>query len=264
MRHHVRLIWAYFRTSLQRETAFQANFYINVMNTALGLFSGLAGITILFSQVETFQGWTYPQALALLGVFMTIGPLLNLFIWPSLNTLGDLGGEVWQGTFDFTLLKPVSAQFQITFRNWGLWEVVNLAVGLAVLGRALTLMGQSLTPSNLAAFIFSMVIAMLIGYSILLILTTGVFYYLGAPLSWVFGILIEMGRYPIGIYPYWIRLLLTWVIPVGFMTTIPTQVLVGQGQGVMLLSGAVLALLLLLVSSVFFRRSIKRYASASS
>ena len=36
---------------------------------------------------------------------------------------------------------------------------------------------------------------------------------------------MQMARYPVGVYPGWLRMVLTWIIPVGLMTTLPAQAL---------------------------------------
>ena len=38
----------------------------------------------------------------------------------------------------------------------------------------------------------------------------------------------EAGRWPIGIYPPWLRAILTFVVPVGFAITVPAEGLVGR------------------------------------
>jgi ABC-2 type transport system permease protein len=262
--YYLRLIRAFMRTSFQRETSFRSNFYINLLNTCLNLVTGLAGVSILFGQMESFQGWTYAQALTLLGVFMLVGTLLDINLWPSLNTMGGLDGEIWVGTFDFTLLKPVNTQFYISFRNWEFWQFVELVIDLAVLGWGVSLMGQGFTAVDLLWFLLMLLMAVVLGYAILLILETGAFYYLGAPLTWIFSAIMSMGRYPIGIYPGWIRLILTWIVPVGFMVTVPTQALIGTASPRMMLASIGMATVLFYLSALFFRRSLKRYASASS
>ena len=76
-----------------------------------------------------------------------------------------------------------------------------------------------------------------------------------------------MARYPLGLYPGWLRLVLTWVVPVGMITTVPAQALTGTVSietpvGV---AGSVgLAAALLIGASVLFRFGLRRYASASS
>ncbi len=73
-----------------------------------------------------------------------------------------------------------------------------------------------------------------------------------------------MARYPVGIYPGWLRLVLTWIIPVGLMTTVPAQALAGDLVPATLLGSVALAAALLAAASLLFRIGLRRYASASS
>jgi ABC-2 type transport system permease protein len=264
MRHYLRLMGAFMRAALQQEMAFRSNFAINLLNTVLSLVAGLSGMAILFSQVQTVQGWTYPQALALLGVYLLLGALRNLCIGPSMELLGGLYGEVMRGGFDFALLKPVHTQFLVSFRNWRLWSLVDLLLSLVVLGAALAQIGGPLGPLRLVTFLLALSISLVIMYAFLLILASAIFWYRGTSFLMIFDSLIQLGRYPVGIYPGWLRLLLLWVVPVGFITTVPAQALAGQLSAATLVGGAALAAALFLVASTFFRVSLRRYASASS
>jgi ABC-2 type transport system permease protein len=73
-----------------------------------------------------------------------------------------------------------------------------------------------------------------------------------------------MARYPVGLYPGWLRLVLTWVIPVGIMTTVPAQALTGALSPGLLIGSVALAVGFLVAASVLFRTGLRRYASASS
>jgi ABC-2 type transport system permease protein len=68
----------------------------------------------------------------------------------------------------------------------------------------------------------------------------------------------------VGIYPGALRLVLTWIVPVAFITTIPVEMLTRQVSPIMLLVGAGIALVLLLLASAFFRMSLRHYTGASS
>ena len=46
--------------------------------------------------------------------------------------------------------------------------------------------------------------------------------------TWVFDGIFQMARYPVGMYPGWLRLVLTWIVPVGVITTVPAQALTGS------------------------------------
>jgi ABC-2 type transport system permease protein len=57
---------------------------------------------------------------------------------------------------------------------------------------------------------------------------------------------------------------LTWVVPVGVITTVPAEALTGRLAPGMLAGSVALALTLLLGASALFRVGLRRYASASS
>jgi ABC-2 type transport system permease protein len=82
--------------------------------------------------------------------------------------------------------------------------------------------------------------------------------------TWVFSAIWQMARYPVGLYPGWLRLVMTWVVPVGVMTTVPAQALTGELPARALFGGLAVTLGFLAGSTVLFRTGLRRYASASS
>ena len=264
MLYYLRLIRLFIRAAIQKETAFRANFFTSVLHTALDLVAGIAGVFILFDQVETIRGWSFAEALVLLGVYLLVGAIQRIVIRPSLDTLGGMSGEVWEGRFDFTLLKPVDTQFLVSFRRWQPWALGDLFVSLVVLGAGLARLQGRLGLANLATFLVALAVSITLVYAVLLLLTSGVFWSQAVPLTWFFDGLMQMGRYPVGIYPGWLRLMLTWIVPIGFIATVPAEALTGQITGSELLGGIALAAVLLVVASVLFRVGLRRYSSASS
>ena len=87
--------------------------------------------------------------------------------------------------------------------------------------------------------------------------------------SWLLRPVVQLARFPTALYPGWLRLLLTWVVPVGVLSTVPAQVLPAQilldQVSLPLLSAvSVLAAAGLIATSMVFRAGLRRYASASS
>ena len=80
----------------------------------------------------------------------------------------------------------------------------------------------------------------------------------------LFDGLFQMARYPVGLYPGWVRLMLTWIFSIGIMTTVPAEALSGRLPIVMLAASVLLAFLLVMGASVVFQVGLRRYASASS
>ena len=74
----------------------------------------------------------------------------------------------------------------------------------------------------------------------------------------------EAGRWPVSLYPGWLRFALTFVVPVAFATTVPAQALTGRLTGQTLLGAVALAAALLVGSRLFWRFGIRYYSGASA
>lgn len=264
MRRHIRLIRTFIRASAQQETAYRANFAISLFHSLLNFATGVLGIVVLFDQVEAIHGWDFTSTLAVLGVYLTLSALRSLFMSPSFDALAGMDGEVWLGTLDFTLLRPVDTQFLASFRQWRLFALFDLLLGLGVLGAALVEMAHALSMSEIAAFVVALASGSAVLYAILLAFAGLVFWSPGFLFSWLFNDLFQMARYPVGIYPGALRLVLTWIVPVGVMTTIPARALTGDLPVELLAGSLVFAGVLVGGASILFRTGLRRYASASS
>jgi ABC-2 type transport system permease protein len=187
-----------------------------------------------------------------------------MFIGPSLESLAGLDGEVWTGQFDYTLLRPIDVQFQASFRRWQPLAGIDLLLGLGVVAVAGVRLEETVHVGQVLAFVATLIIGLVILYAILLAFAGLVFWNPAVLYTWVFNAIWQMARYPVGLYPGWLRLVMTWVVPVGVMTTIPAQALAGSLSAGALFGSGALALGFLVGATVLFRTGLRRYASASS
>lgn len=183
---------------------------------------------------------------------------------PSLESVAGMDGEVWTGKYDFTLLRPLDQQFLSSFRYWRIFALIDLALAAGVLVYALTLLGASLTLGTLVSFLLTLLAGVTLLYAALLAFSALVFWNPGFLFTWVINDLFQLARYPVGLYPGWLRLVLTWIIPVGLMTTIPAQALVGTLSPWMLALTLLFTAGTLIVATWLFRRGLEQYTSASS
>jgi len=260
---YLRLIATFLRTSVQEEMAYPANFWIHCLNAVLGLAVGVLGVSIPFSQAGQIGGWDYPSALALLGVYLVAVALRGLFLGPGLESLAGMDGDIWKGQFDFTLARPLNVQFHITFRKWSLYSLLDLALGVGVIVTAMQ-SAPAAGVGRLLAFGLALLCAMAALYAVLLAFTALVFWSPGFMFTWVFDALMQLARYPVSIYPAWLRIILTWIIPVGLVTTIPAQVLTREFSPWLLAGALAVSGLLVGAASRLFQAGLRRYASASS
>ena len=76
--------------------------------------------------------------------------------------------------------------------------------------------------------------------------------------------LLDAGRYPATVYPPWLRLIVTFVVPIAVATTVPLQALRGDLSGGQVLLFLLIGLAAFLVATRVWRLGVKHYSGASS
>ena len=262
--YYLRLLTSFIRVSAQEELTYRSNLFVSILNSFLNLGTGILSIVILFNQVKAIHGWNFTETLALLGIYLTLSALRGLFVGPGFDALAGLDGEIWQGRFDFTLLRPVNTQFLVSFRHWQLLSCFDVLLGLSVLGFAIFPSIRTLHLFHIVSFIITLCTSIVILYSILLAFASLIFWSPGFLFTWVFDGIFQIARYPIGLYPNWLQFVLTWIIPIGFMTTLPAQAISGQLPVSALVASVVVAIVLFVFATTLFQTGLRRYSSASS
>lgn len=262
--YYLRLIASFIKASAQEEMAYAANFYLSLLQSLLNVGTGVVGLIVIFNQVNTIHGWTFASTLALLGVYLMLSALRGLFIGPSLESLAGLDGDIWQGRFDFTLLRPVNAQFLASTRVWRLFSSIDLLLGIGTLCAAIASLRQTLNWLRVLILLITLLAGTTILYAVLLIFAALLFWSPGFLFTWIFDGLFQTARYPVGLYPNWLRFILTWIIPVGVMTTVPAQAITGQLSSLALIGSIMIAIVLFIGASMLFQLGLRCYGSASS
>jgi ABC-2 type transport system permease protein len=259
---YLRLLAAFFRVSIRTELAYRVNFFVQLFQSLLSLGMALGGLAVIFSFTDTLGGWRPDEVLALVGVYFLVGGMIRLVIQPGMEEFID---SVRMGTLDFTLTKPEDAQLLISIRKVQIWELIDIVLGLGVLGTALVRLGGDVRGGEAALSLLMLMAGGFIIYSFWLILATLSFWFVRVEnILFIFQSMYEAGRWPISLYPGWLRYGLTFVVPVAFATTIPAEALTSRLSWETLLVAVALAAVLLLASRGFWRLGLRRYSGTSA
>jgi ABC-2 type transport system permease protein len=185
----------------------------------------------------------------------------TVFLVPNLNRVPQY---VRKGELDYLLLKPIAARFIVSTRYASVWWVPQLGLALAVIVVGMARQG-TLTAGHLGLLALMLVAAIGILYAVWFALTTTAFWFVKVDnVSELFTAFFAAGRFPVSAYPGWVRALLTFVVPVAFLTTVPAEAAAGTltwGWG---LGAAAVAVGLLAASQWLWRYALASYTSASS
>ncbi len=258
----LRLVWIHLRLGVLNELQYRTNLVVQVIQSFVGLATALLGLGVVFSKTDNLAGWTPAELLAIVGVYNLVSGIVNLVVQPSLVRFME---DVRLGTLDFTLTKPVDTQTLVSVRQVEVWKLIDVFVGLVVIAVAMVQLGGSIGPAQALAFVVTLVAGVTIIYSFLLILATCVFWFVKLDnILNIFQSMYEAGRWPIGIYPPWLRGTLTFLVPIGFAITVPTEGLVGRLSLPTLLGAIVLAIALPLLARWFWSIGVRHYSGASA
>jgi ABC-2 type transport system permease protein len=259
---YLRLLAVFFRIGALNELQYRANFYVQLLESLLGLATGLTGLAVVFAHTDTLNGWVPAELLIVLGMYFLIGGILRTVVRPSMQRLME---QVRLGTLDYTLLKPEDSQVLVSVSQVEVWKLADIVVGLVTVVVGVLRLGADVGAARAGAFALALPAGAAAVYSILLVLATCSFWFVRVEnILVIFQSMYEAGRWPVGIYPQWLRLSLTFLVPVAFATTVPAEALAGRLTGWTLLGALLLAAALLALSRRFWRVGIRRYSGASA
>lgn len=260
--HALKLLAVFYRTSIQTDVEYRADFFSRIIASILGLVATIGGLSIAFQYTQQIAGWSFPHVLVLLSVYYLMDGLIEMFIAPNMR---EIMLKVREGTLDFILLKPVSAQFMATFRTVNIWRAVNVLVGVGLAAYTLQRLSLKVGPEQALTFAVTLLSGTVIVYSFWLVLVTLTFWFLRVEnIEQIVWQAFEAGRYPVEIYPGWLRGALTYVVPVVFIITVPAQALTGRLTGDLVWLAPLIALCAVVAASAFWRFGLRYYTGASA
>jgi ABC-2 type transport system permease protein len=126
-------------------------------------------------------------------------------------------------------------------------------------------LGQAVGLGEAATFIGMLLAGGVIVYSFWLILASLSFWLVRVEnLLEIFNSVYQAGRWPVSLYPGWLRFGLTFIVPVAFAVSVPAEALTGR-LGLSTLLGALgLALLLAGAARLIWRLGLRHYSGASA
>ncbi len=258
----IRLFATFVRVGALNELQYRANLVIQLVQSAIQLGTGLAVLALVFSQVGNLNGWSQPELLAVMGVYTLVGGIIGTFIQPNMERLI---GDVRQGTLDFILTKPDDSQVLVSVREVRIWRLVDVVLGLVILVVAGGQLQASVGVPGMLAFLAALGCGAVMVYSFWLILTTAAFWIVRMDeIVELFLGVYQSGRWPVSIYPDWLRVGLTFLVPIAFAVTVPAEALTGRLTPETLGVAAAFALGLLTFTRWLWRTGLRHYSGASA
>lgn len=260
--HAFKLLSAFFKVNVQMAMAYRADTIVNILLNLMWLGWELLTLNIIFSNTQTLGGWGFGELIALLGVFRLVNTMMFALIWPNTEKFNQ---SIRDGSMDYTILQPVSSMFLVTFSRMNIWRAWDALLATALIVVGVNLAGDVATPLSVLHFILLTVSGTIVIYSLWIVLIAFTFYFTKFDNNvTILHALLDAGRYPVSVYPVWLRIIVTFLIPIAVATTIPLQALRQELNTLQVLMFAGIGVASFLVASQVWKRGLKRYSGASS
>ena len=228
---------------------------------------GFAAIRFAVEQFGKINGWNYGQLAFLYGISVISHALSMIFFVQG----WFMGFYVIEGEFDRFLTRPMSVLYQFFFTNFNVFGLTDLIPGILVF-----LYGCVKTNFP---FTFSNAVGILVMLTGAVLIRGGIYLLLGSTSFWTksandFGqftqeIFDKTTMYPLSMYPESLQLILTFLIPIGWVSFYPASELMGientfstGGMGVWITLGV--GIVTMSIAGFVFRAGLKQYESAGN
>jgi ABC-2 type transport system permease protein len=265
--HYLDVTWHVIKMAFMTIIEYPSNIAGWLISNPLQFIMGFAIIKFVVESFGEINGWDYGQLAFLYGLSVISHALSMIFFVQG----WFMGWFVIEGEFDRYLTRPLGVLYQFFFTNINIFGITDLIPGIIVFIYGCIKCEINVTP----VFVLS-VIVMLIGATLI---RGGIYILLGST-SFHTRSAVDFGQYtqeimdkttmyPISMYPESMQFILTYLIPVGWVSFYPVSSLLSIENGI----GAtamvpVITLLVgiavMMVAGAYFNSGLKKYESAGN
>lgn len=246
--------------TLQQRMLNKYDFFLNIFCDLILQLATVVFFYALFTNIPSIQGWEYHEVLLIYGLFQLSYGVFGFLFW----ALYDFGNILVSGTFDGALMRPVSSLFLQLSK--GMSDIGGLVLGGCLIGYSIwngTLHLSALNLLMLAVFLVCGITLFACFYTLI----ASVNFWMensSRPLLNMFSLCTQFARYPLTIYQRSIKILFTWVLPLGFIGFYPASFFLQKDWRWSAMLLPVVALGFVFLTRMVWRMGLRRYRGAGN
>lgn len=257
----------YIKTFFKAKAEYRTSFFLGMLANFYCYFITYVSYWVLTNGAGAIAGWDFSDLSILYGLSMITYSVSGTLVWYSAYHLEE---SILSGQLDIMLIRPQGLIRQLIFQRFGDTFLGQIVVTVIFLCGAFALRTEKLEWQ----LVLYLILAVIGG----IFLQTGSMLLLGAVSFWtmkskelidvVFYDLRDMTKYPLVIYPRAVRVLLTFVLPWGFINYYPAAMITGKNAGAVETALGIAAPFVGIAWFFFgllvFRMGVRRYTGAGS
>ena len=262
LRKYLKVYIKFLHTSIASELEYKTNILIDFITAILSLIGSIFLLSIFFQNNSSIGGWQFEQALIIQGIYTILNGITNTWFNPNLT---EIVKHIREGTLDYVLLKPIDSQFFISLKKINPSGILEIMLGFFLLLFCIKVNQINLNLSFFCLSLITIFCSIIILYSLWFFISTTTIWFVK---TWnateVLRSFLYIGRFPLNSFSFSLRIFFSVIIPIAFITTIPSEVFLGISQLWKIFLEIIVAMLFLITSRKFWLYALKFYTSASS
>jgi ABC-2 type transport system permease protein len=262
---YMRFIGVYLKTKIEYDHIFV------VMDLVLNSIWPIVNMALLWLMLERFGsigGWNFDQLLFLYNLSYLSFLLCGMIIWNPTRELQEL---VRTGGFDSYLTRPLNPLVHLIMRQFSLGHLFGLFLGIGMLVYSVNRLDLPFGPWSILSLI-SIVIGGGLIYSAFMLACGSLSFWFIKTES-IYGLIVYDLRgiinYPLSVYNKFVKVLLLFVIPYGFVNYVPAKGILFPGDSpwasaLQIGMTPIIGLSLFAAAFLFFKAGMRRYQSTGS
>jgi ABC-2 type transport system permease protein len=264
LKKYGRIYWKYFKQFWKSRLIYKTDFVLGIIAHSISVIFSIAFLSLLFTQVEHLNGWTFEQMLFLAATGGIIMNVHHIFLF-NIYRLGEQ--YIVKGDLDRVLLRPLNPLFQIYAGEVRDNSVAKLLVNLAIMGYALANISIGMfTPLKIVYGLLVLISGVMIFASTYLVFASTAFWTGRSQAAiWLIFRISDFRKYPFSIYGAPIQVLLVTFIPLAFASFFPaTFFLEKTGWELWQLASIIAGPVFYFFAHKFWRFGLSNYSSTGS
>src|SRR5215472_4957220 len=152
---------------------YRADFLLDGFVGAFWMATAVVPLFVVFQARPTIAGWSFGQALLVVGWFTFLDGVLEGAISPSLVSVVE---HIRKGTLDFVLIKPADAQFLVSTARLQPWRGINVLTAFVIFCWGFHLLGRMPSPGDIAMAAITTMSAISVLYSLWILTVCAAFF----------------------------------------------------------------------------------------
>lgn len=264
----IRAVGRCLAAQLKMELTYRVNFLVGLVSQLVYSLLSIAFVGVFLPEGVRLSGWGFWEIIFLFGLADICFGLSAVLVFRAFLVFDAL--YVVQGELDQLLVQPIHPLFNLILRNLNVNDLITATKGACIVLVAFRQLGLDWSPTTVMMLLLG-ILSGAATYSGILVFLFSLGFWFPRRSSVVAPLLSlnQLAQYPLLIYPEWLQICLSFIIPLGFVVFYPAEQVLWSANLLILtsLDWKVLLLIPLLVIGMaysIFNYGLRRYVSAGS